>query len=177
MILYAFVVPIVLVLLTLFRFRRRFNAEFDRQTMITWPVSSAIFTSRPIELEKKGQPGAPTVSKLEQSYSFYTQGEAFTGNRLIPEITLIAPEEEDRIERKLNEQGRTWWVKYNPDDPSENMLKAGHGGLSWSKVLVYAFFGVILPGFFIYAAMAYLTDPVAWWDAVTFGEMKGVQNN
>ena len=97
--------------------------------MITWPEAAAIFTSYPIGLEKKGQPGAPTVSKLEEAYSFYTQGEAFSGDRLIPELTLIAPEEEDRIERRLNNSARAWKVKYDPDDPRINMLKVGHGGL------------------------------------------------
>ncbi|MEM9929295.1 MAG: hypothetical protein AAF840_05725, partial [Bacteroidota bacterium] len=160
---------LLLFLLVLFRFRRRFNHEFARQSQITWPEATALFTLRPIALQKGEKPHANGTTELAEPYHFYSQGAEFTGRQLLPEVLSLRKEEQQRIEQRLNAADKTWKVKYNPKDPQENMLRVGHSGLSWWKVVVYGFFGIVLPLCFVYGIMAYLTDPVAWWDAVSFG--------
>jgi hypothetical protein len=168
--------PIILFFLVVFRFRRRFNAEFDRQHQITWPAVPALFAVDTLELEasEPASEGTPYRSSLANGYEFYTHGKRFTGNQLLPEQLALDESARTTLLQRLNARKDTLQVRYDPNGPVRNFLAVGHGGLSWSKVVVYAFFGVVLPLFLGYAALALLNDPAVWWDAITFGSSENL---
>ncbi|MFK8161315.1 MAG: hypothetical protein AB8H12_02525 [Lewinella sp.] len=170
--------PIILFVLVVFRFRRRFNAEFDRQRQISWPAVPAHFVNHTLKLEIT--PLNETMhfySCLKKGYEFYTHGQRFVGRQLLPEQLGIAEATGKRVLEQLNTRRDALQVRYDPDGPARNFLAVGHGGLSWAKVCVYAFFGVVIPLLLVYSALALLTDPAEWWDAVTFGKSLGTQIN
>jgi hypothetical protein len=171
--------PIVLFLLVVFHFRWRFNAEFDRQQQITWPAVPAVFSTEKLELTKAlpGGESMPYNTSLTQHYAFYSQGARHVGNQLLPELLALDEGSHAALVKQLNDQKSTLQVRYDPTRPVQNFLAVGHGGLSWPKVCIYAFFGVVLPMLLIYSTLALLTDPAAWWDAITFGESLGTQIN
>ncbi|WP_020567024.1 hypothetical protein [Neolewinella persica] len=170
--------PIFLFLLVVFRFRRRFNAEFDRQRQITWPAVPAFFAKDTLELEVTPvNEGAPYYSCLKYGYEFYTYGQKFVGRQLLPEQVGLTEAAGKKVLQQLNAQKSELQVRYDPAGPVRNFLVVGHSGLSWFKVCVFAFFGVVLPLFLLYSTLALLTDPAVWWDAVTFGENPGTQIN
>lgn len=170
--------PIVLFLLVVFRFRRRFNAEFDRQQQITWPSVPARFPTDRLELEIAPlTESMPYSSCLANGYEFYTHGDRFVGKQLLPEEHLLDQAAGTALNLDLNTRKAELEVRYDPVDPARNFLAVGHGGLSWGKVVVYAFFGVVLPLFLIYSTLALLTDPGAWWDAITFGSPENLPIN
>lgn len=163
--------PIILFLLVVFRFRRRFNAEFARQQAITWPAVPALFSVDTLDLEET-EPASEVPSyrsSLANGYMFYTHGKRFTGNQLLPEQLALDEGARTTLLQRLNARKDSLQVRYDPDGPAHNFLAVGHSGLSWAKVLVYAFFGVVLPLFIAYSMLTLLTDPVVWWDTITFG--------
>lgn len=161
--------PLLLFLMVAFRFRRRFNAEFTRQRMLTWPEATAVFSTRPLELEQKEHAGSPILSELKGGYTFYNNGTAYHGNRLIPDLKLLDPLARDIIERKLNEPGREWKIKYNPADPNDNLLRVDHEKLSWLNVLIYAVMGLIIPLFLLASALTFYHDPGSWLETISLG--------
>jgi hypothetical protein len=170
--------PIVLFLLVVFRFRRRFNAEFERQQQITWPSVPARFSTDRLELEIAPLTEAmPYSSWLAHGYEFYTHGDRFVGKQLLPEEQLLDKTAGTALNLELNTRKAELAVRYDPADPTRNFLAVGHSGLSWGKVIIYAFFGVVLPLLLTYSTLALLTDPGAWWDAITFGSPENLPIN
>lgn len=140
---------LLLTTLVLLRFRKRFNAEYRRQEMLTWPRAKAILQTDHLQLEDaKSQPGG--LTKLDRSYQFYTQGRAFHGTRVIPEEITVSREQKAIITKRLNEQRDQLTVRFNPQNPKENVLRVGHQHLSWTNVVAYAFFGVVIPAGLLY---------------------------
>jgi hypothetical protein len=119
----------------------------------------------------------PYNTSLRQHYAFYSQGDRHVGNQLLPELMALDEVAHAALVKQLNDQKSTLQVRYDPTRPVQNFLAVGHGGLSWFKVCIYAFFGVVLPLFLAYSALTLLTDPAVWWDTITFGESLGTQNN
>ena len=171
--------PIILFLLVVFRFRRRFNAEFNRQQAITWPVVPVFFAVNALELEASEpvDEGTPFRSGLVNGYEFYTHGKRFTGNQLLPEQIALDEGTRTILLQRLNARKDKLQARYDPASPAHNFLAVGHGGLSWHKVIVYAFFGIALPLFLTYSTLALLTDPAVWWDTITFGLLENSQIN
>ena len=161
--------PLILFGLVVWRFRQRYNAEFMRQRQITWPEAKPAFGVGKLRVRKeRGEEKKYYVSELDENYHLYTHGQRFTGKRLLPEAVMIKKGEQLAINNALNDKRETLMVKFNPDDPSDNMLSVGHPGLGWSKVLVYALFGVLIPVFMLYSIFAWMTDPSSWWSTIVF---------
>lgn len=161
--------PLLLFGLVVWRFRQRYNAEFLRQRQITWPEAKPAFGVGALQLRKeRGEEKKYFVSELEENYHLFTHGERFKGNRLLPELVMVKEGDQKEINQALNEKRETLMVKFNPDDPTDNMLSVGHPGLGWSKVLIYALFGVLIPTFMLYSIIAWTTDPASWWSTVVF---------
>jgi hypothetical protein len=150
-----------------FRFRKRFNAEFRRQQMITWPTVRVLTDNEHLQLRK--EEGRTTyAAELDEDYHFFTHGKRYTGQQLIGEEIPLSTEQKTIITKRLNEQRSQLTARFNPAAPEENMLRVGHSSLGWGKVLVYAFFGVVLPTFFAYSSLEWATDPATWWETVKF---------
>lgn len=161
--------PLILFGLAFWRFRQRWYAESKRQRQITWPEAKPAFGVDQLQLRKeKGDEEKFYVAELDEDYYLYTHGQRFRGNKLLPETALIKEEEQKTINQILNVKRELLRAKFNPEDPRENMLSVGHQSLSWTKVLIYAFFGVLIPAFFIYSIFAWSTDPTTWWSTVIF---------
>lgn len=160
-------VPTVLFLLVGLRFVKRFNAEFRRQEMTTWPTAKAVFDVDHLQLRNDAErPGA--VGELDRNYQFYSQGQAYTGKRLVADTVTISQERQTIVNKLLNEQREELTVRFNPAAPEENVLRVGHAHLTWWKVLVYAFFGVAIPVGMIYMAIRWSGGPLSWSDTFTF---------
>lgn len=159
--------PVLLFILVGLRFVKRFNAEFRRQEMTTWPTAKAVFDVDHLQLrndpEREGAMG-----ELDRNYQFYSQGQAYAGKRLVADAVTISPERRTIVNKLLNEQREELTVRFNPAAPEENVLRVGHAHLTWWKVLVYAFFGVVVPVFMIYMYLKWQGGPLSWSETITF---------
>lgn len=171
--------PIILFLLVAYRFRKRFQAEVRRQQAITWPAVPASFGVDVLDLAaaEPVRGNAAYRSTLAADYQFYTLGKRYAGNEILPEQLTLDKEARTTLLQRLNACKNTLQVRYDPADPARSFLAVGHGRLNWTKVIGYAVLGVILPLFLTYSALALLTDPEVWWDAVTFGTMENTQTS
>lgn len=160
-------VPAVLFLLVGLRFVKRFNAEFQRQEMTTWPTTKALFDVDHIQLRNDPE-RAGAVGELDRDYQFYSQGQAYTGKRLVADAVTISRERQTIVNKLLNEQRDELTVRFNPATPEENVLRVGHAHLTWWKMLVYAFFGVVVPVYMIYMTLLWSGGPGSWSDTITF---------
>lgn len=139
----------VLFLYTAYRFVRRLSAETRRQEMITWPTAAGRMELEDISLVRDRKSGIRSLARVEGGYKIYAQGQAFTGDRLLPDSVLIDEDERYDIEQWLTEQEEIP-VHFNPKEPQDNTILVGHNGLDWWRMYVYIFFGVALPGLLIY---------------------------
>lgn len=161
------VIATVLFALTLHRFGNRFNEEVDRQRMLTWPRVPAIFDPKePILLEPSigARRGVKWFTRLAEPYRFYFNGELREGNNLIPEKIRLNNNDQQEIGRRLNRRREELTVRYNPEDFTENMLLVPHAGISWPRLAVYLFFGVVLPVVFIH----FLLLPLITWETASY---------
>jgi len=162
-------IAIALVALSLYRFRARFNAESHRQQMITWPEVPAIFDLKePILLEPSiGSSGQEWFTRLLEPYRFYFNGELREGNHLIPEKIKLNETDQREVGRRLNRRREELTVRCNPDDPVDNALLVPHLGLSWPRLLVYLFYGVVLPLALTKVVLYAYQAPSEWWEVIT----------
>jgi hypothetical protein len=158
------VIAILLVAGAAFRFHSRFNAEVHRQRMLTWPEVPAIFDpNEPILLEPHiGSASKEWFTRLLKPYRFYYNGELREGNHLIPDNIKLREYDQRAVARKLNWRREQMTVRCNSEVPEDNTLLVPHQGLTWSRLLVYLFFGVVLPVLFLYGVLAYHWEPNYW---------------
>lgn len=156
-----------LVVLIALRFGKRFNAEFRRQEMVTWPTAKGIFDTENLQLrndpDRKG-----AVGELDRDYQFYSHGKAYTGRKLIAEEITISREQQLIVNKLLNKGRDDLSVRFNPKQPEDNVLRVGHAHLTWWKIFVYAFFGVVIPVFMVYCILQWPNTAETWFDTLHF---------
>lgn len=163
------VIAILLVAATAYRFHCRFNAEFHRQRMITWPRVPAIFDPKePILLEPYVGSEKKWFTRLLKPYRFYFNGELREGNHLIPDKVKLKEYDQWEVGRRLNRRRDGLTVRCNPEAPEENALLVPHQKLSWPNLLGYVFYGVVLPFALIQVGLYWYQAPAEWWEVITF---------
>jgi hypothetical protein len=153
------------------RFWLRFRKERQRQLMVTWPKSKPHFEEDEPSFALRGtQNQSVRWNYLNDQYTFFTQGEKFSGNHLLPEEFHVGVREAEEVETNLRlaEEAGSLRVHYNPADPVQNYLAVGHTHLSWGRVVAYLILGVCIPLFLVYSYFFMATDPQTWWQTVTF---------
>ena len=109
--------------------------------MVTWPKRKPHFNEdEPSFALKASETPSLWWNVLAEKYTFFTQGEKFEGNQLLPLEFHLGVREAEEVESTLQlaEEAGSLRTYYNPADPTQNFLAVGHSHLSWGKVLVYA---------------------------------------
>ena len=156
------VVAILLFALVGWRFIRRVRQERRRQRALTWPRAGAVLTGDedalvPAVTNKHGDV-LFYHARLAEPYVFYARGERQTGQQLAPELERLNPEEARLFLRELGKH-RSYRVCYDPQHPERSYLTVGRHLISNRTLLLYAGFGVLLPGVLLW--IGYHTDPMS----------------
>jgi hypothetical protein len=135
--------------LALWLFRNQFRREGQRQRSIRWPKAAAVFRQRFNRLPSaEGATEGQSVQyrpRFPEQYVFFAKGEHHSGEEIMPAPpSTIAPEHEQQLLESLAEH-RVFYVRFNADNPAENYLSAGFAGLTWPRVLLYAYLVVGFP--------------------------------
>ena len=143
------VVAILLFALVGWRFVRRVRQERRRQRALTWPRAGAVLTGDsdalvPAVTDKHGDV-LFYHARLAEPYVFYARGERQTGQQLAPELERLNPEEAKLFLRELGKH-RSYRVCYDPQYPERSYFTVGRHLISNRTLLLYAVFGVLLPG-------------------------------
>lgn len=162
---------ILLVAIFGWRFWLRFEKERRRQLMITWPKRRPHFTEDDPDFKlQRTENKLIRWNYLSDQYTFFTQGEKYVGNKLVPEEFQMGVREAEEVETNLRLALESGSLRshYNPADPTENFLAIGHTHLGWGKLLVYLVLGILMPVLLFYSYLAVSADPEVWWQTVTF---------
>lgn len=136
-------------LVALVLLRNQFRREAQRQRAIRWPKAAAVFQQRFDRLPSaEGATQGEAMQyrpRFPESYVFYVKGSNYRGRAIMPAPpSALEPEYERELMEELAEH-RVFYVRFNTEDPSENYLTAGFAGLTWPRVILYAYLVVGFP--------------------------------
>ena len=138
---FAYLTAASLFVLSALRLLLRLRQEAKRQQMLSWPRVPARMVADEVEIRLRY--GHPV--HLAHGYAFFANGRRYTGSRVASALYAADREEQQQLREYLNARREGLRVTYNPTNPTENFLFVAHSGLRWWNVLVYIFFGVLLP--------------------------------